>query len=503
MLHRVPVYVLLLLLAAASAEALPEASQRLQIADAVNSLYEANQGRDLWVREGQPTPAAQTALHVLAEARSHGLDDNLYGVDLLHFFYERLAQGSVEHIQDFELGLSMSLLRLIGDLRPAEFDSMPVDEWANAILNAIRAGQLEQFLDSFVPRDPQYRALRDALQTYELSAHSRPRVSIGEGEKLKLGDVGPRVGKLKARLLGSFYFSYGQNQRNTFDAMLERAVREYQEASGLAVDGIAGDSTVRHLDMSDDERIARIKLNLDRWRQLPVDLGRDHVLVNIPEYRLRYVHEREQSLSMRVVVGSKSNPTPELNDEIEYLVFNPYWYVPQSILRRELLPSVQKNSSYLSAHRYELLAGDRAIQPEEVNFGDVDFKRFPYRVRQKPGSHNALGTVKFLLPNPSNIYLHDSPAKSLFARSDRAFSHGCIRLENPDLLAQALLKEDEAWTESRISSTITRGERQQVNLDESVPVYLAYFTVRVLDNGDVAFFDDIYGRDSAPLEKHL
>lgn len=503
MLRRVPVYILLLLSTMASAEAMFEASQRPQIADAVNSLYEANQWEEIWVREGQPTPAAQTALRALAEARSHGLDDDLYGVDILHLFYESLAQGSTEHAQNFDLGLSMSLLRLIGDLRPAEFHTAPEEGLANTVLDAIHSGQLGQFLDGFLPRDPQYHALREALQVYELRAHSRPKVTIGDGPRLKIGDVGPRVARLRARLLGSFHFAYGEDQRMTFDALLERAVREYQEANGLTVDGIAGLSTVRHLDMSDDERIARIKLNLHRWRQLPVDLGRDHVLVNIPEYRLRYIRDREQSLSMRVVVGSKSSPTPELNDEIEYLVINPYWYVPRGILRRELLPTIQKNSNYLSENRFELLADDRAIQPEEVDFGDVDFSRFPYRVRQKPGSHNALGTIKFLLPNPSNIYLHDSPAKSLFARSDRAFSHGCIRLEHPDLLAQALLEKDTEWTESRISSTITRGERQQVNLDESVPVYLAYFTVRVRDDGDVAFFDDIYGRDSAHLKKYL
>lgn len=503
MLRRVPIYILLLLITTASAKALAGTSLRPQIADVVNSLYEANQWQELWVREGHPTPTAQTALRLLAEARTHGLDDELYGIDHLYLLDEKLAQGRVEHAQNFDLGLSMGLLRLIGDLRPAEFDAAPEDELATVVLDAIHSGQLEQFLEGFVPRDPQYQALREALQTYELGAYSHPRILIGDGPRLRIGDVGPRVARLKARLLGSFYFAYGEDQQKTFDVMLERAVKEYQEANGLAADGIAGHSTVRHLDMSDDERIARIKLNLHRWRQLPVDLGRDHVLVNIPEYRLRYIHDREQSLSMRVVVGSKSNPTPELNDEIEYLVINPYWYVPRSILRRELLPTIQKNTAYLSANRYELLAGDQAIQPEDVNFSDVDFSRFPYRVRQKPGSHNALGKIKFLLPNPSNIYLHDSPAKSLFARSDRAFSHGCIRLEHPDLLAQALLEEDAEWTESRISSTITRGERQQVNLDESVPVYLSYFTVRVLDNGDVAFFDDIYGRDSAGLEKYL
>jgi murein L,D-transpeptidase YcbB/YkuD len=279
MLHHALRCTLFLLLVTASAEALSEASLRPQIADSVSLLYEVNQGQDLWLRSGKPTPAARTALRILADARSHGLDDGLYGVDFLYLLYEELTQGNAEHMQDFELGLSISLLRLIGDLRPVEIDAVTEEERANALLGAVHSGQLERFLDGFVPRNPQYHALREALQTYEFHAHSRPRVAIGEGQKLKLGDVGPRVARLRARLLGSFYFAYGEEQRNTFDTMLERAVREYQEANGLAVDGIAGRGTVRHLDMSDDERIARIKLNLDRWRRLPVDLGRDHVLV--------------------------------------------------------------------------------------------------------------------------------------------------------------------------------------------------------------------------------
>lgn len=499
MLYRWLLCFSLLLFISTGAQASPASSVRPKIAETVNQLYQVNDGQELWVRSGQPTAAADTALRFLAEARSHGLDDKLYGVDLLYFLHEKLSEGRTLHAQNFELGLSMSLLRLVGDLQPAGLDPVKRNEQVNALLDAIASGQLEEFLDRFVPQDAQYHALREALRTHELTAHSHKRIVIGEGPGLQLGDVGPRVARLRERLLGSLHFAYGEVQRHTFDGVLERAVKEYQETNGLTVDGIAGYSTVRHLDMSDDERIARIKLNLDRWRQLPADLGRDHVLVNIPEYRLRYVHDRKQRLSMRVVVGSKSNPTPELNDEIEYLVFNPYWYVPQGILRRELLPTVKKDSSYLSANRFELLSDNRAFSPEEINFSNVDFSAFPYRIRQKPGSHNALGKVKFLLPNPSNIYLHDSPAKSLFARAGRAFSHGCIRLENPDLLAEVLLEYDPEWTKSRISSTISDGERYQVNLDSPVPVYLAYFTVRVLDDGRVAFFDDVYGRDAARL----
>jgi murein L,D-transpeptidase YcbB/YkuD len=500
-------YNLLLLFVTQSADALSEARLHPHVATLVNSLYEPSQEQELWVHLGKPTPAARTALRFLAEARSHGLDDDIYQVDLLHVLYARLIQGSAEYAGDFELGLSKSLLRLIGDMRPADFDGQPEEERANAlsiaVLDAVYADQLEQFFDRLVPRHPQYSALREALQTYEFRAQSNPRIAVGEGRNLSRGDVGPRVANLRAQILGSDDSAYGEYERSTFDEVLERAVRAYQDANGLASDGIVGRSTVRHLDMSDDERIARIKLNLDRWRRLPVDLGRNHVFVNIPEYRLRYVRGREQSFSMRIVVGSKSNPTPEINDEIEYLVFNPYWYVPQSIVREELLPTVRINSSYLSANRYELLVDGRAISPEDVDFLNVDFSRFPYGVRQKPGSHNALGAIKFLFPNRLNIYLHDSPAKNLYTQSKRAFSHGCIRLEYPDLLAQALLEKNTEWTESRINSTITRGARLQVNLAESVPIYLAYFTVRVLDNGDVAFFDDIYGRDFALLGQYL
>lgn len=503
MLHRAAGCILLLLFVTESAKALTEASLRPQIVKHVSSLYEANRGQQLWVRLGKPTPAARSALRILAEARSHGLDDEIYRVDLLHLLYARLTQGSGERALDFELGLSESLLRLIGDMRPADFDGLLEKEKANTLLDAVYADQLEQYFDHLVPRDPQYGALRDALRTYELRAQSSPRIAVGEGPNLSRGDVGPRVARLRARLLGSDDSANGKDERSTFDDDLERAVSVYQEANGLTSDGIVGRSTIRHLDMSDEERIARIKLNLDRWRRLPADLGRDHVLINIPEYRLRYFRDREQSLSMRIIVGTKSNPTPEFNDKIEYLVFNPYWYVPRSIVREELLPTVRKNSGYLSANRYELLADGRAISPEDIDVNNVDFSRSPYRVRQKPGSHNALGAIKFLFPNPLNIYLHDSPAKNLYARSRRAFSHGCIRLEYADLLAQALLKKNTEWPESRINSTIKRGARRQVNLDESVPIYLTYFTVRVLDNGDVAFFDDIYGRDTAPLAQSL
>ena len=500
-------FVVLLIFFAEATEARSGIRHSAPDATVVDSADEANQEQHFWVQEGKPTPRAQTALRILATAHSHGLDDQPYRVNFLHRQFATLAQGKATRWQDFELALTRGLVRFAHDMRPADFadlsDQERMDSLATPILDAAKAGELEQFFDRLAPRDPQYDALRKALRAYESLPRSSSRILVGEGPALSRGDVGPRVDRLRERLLGAADPAEGESEQNAFDQELEQAVKAYQNANGLASDGIVGPSTVRQLDMSDDERIALIKLNLDRWRHLPVDLGRDHVLVNIPEYRLRYVREREPSLSMRVVVGSRSNPTPEFSDEIEYLVFNPFWYVPRSIVRRELLPALQNNGSYLSANRYELLADGRAIAPEEVDFGNVDFSQFPYRIRQTPGSHNALGVVKFLFPNPRNIYLHDSPAKDLYARPKRAFSHGCIRVEEPDLLAQALLEKDAGWTESQIDSTISGGDRHQVNLDESVPIHLAYFTVRVLDNGDVAFFDDIYDRDFTRLGRYL
>ena len=473
----------------------------------VTLLYRANQGQNLWVRFGRPTPFARAALSVLSEAHSHGLDENDYQVDLLHVLHESLIQGAQEHAQAFELGLSKSLLQFVADMRPNDFGSLGKQARAEGlvmlVLDAVYADELEHLADRLTPRDPQYAALQAALGEYDARARYGRQVQIGSGPILKRGDFGPRVALLRMRLLGLADRAYGEYERSLFDEELESAVIAYQVLHGLDADGVVGPATVQHLDRTDDERRAIIRLNLERWRRLPLDLGREHVLVNIPEYRLRLVQGREERLSMRVVVGAKTNQTPEFSDEIEYLVFNPYWYVPRSIVREELIPAQSQSSDYLSRHGYELLDGDRVIDPASVDWTPEMLQRFPYKVRQKPGPGNALGGLKFVLPNSLDIYLHDSPQRHLYARSRRGFSHGCIRLEYPELLAQALLKERPEWSESSISSAIARGVRRQVNLSAPVPIYLTYLTVRVEDDGSVAFLDDVYGRDAARLARYL
>jgi murein L,D-transpeptidase YcbB/YkuD len=479
------------------------------ISPSLKALYLAHRGENLWVEGGRPRPIARAALEILAEAHTHGLRDADYRVDWLYAWHEGLSQGSPEWSDDFELALSAALMQFIADMRPAEFAGLSREERAPAlaqrVLDAVAADDLASLYASLAPRHEQYIRLQALLADYERLAAGPQGIAIGAGPKLERGEIGPRVARLRMRLLGSADTAYGESERSYFDAVLEAAVKHYQGLHGLDPDGVVGPQTQRHMDTSLEEKIALIKLNLARWRRLPVDLGRDYVLVNIPEYRLDMVRGRERNLSMRVVVGSKSNQTPEFNDEIEYLVFNPYWYVPNSIWVNELLPKALKNPSYLEANGYELLDAAGTVLPAAaVDWAQAAENRGKgMRVRQRPGANNSLGAVKFLFPNPLDIYLHDSPARGLYARNARAFSHGCIRLESPELLAQALLEAHAQWDGDAVRLAMSRGGQRQVNLAEPVPVYLAYLSVKVMDNGEAAFFEDVYGRDRPGLAQYL
>jgi murein L,D-transpeptidase YcbB/YkuD len=475
----------------------------------LQALYRAHRGENLWVESGRPRPIARAALEMLSQAHAHGLRAADYRVDLLYAWHEGLSQGAPEWSDDFELALSAALMQFVADMRPADFEGQSRETRAEAlaqrVLDAVAADDLGSLYASLAPRHEQYIRLQALLAEYERLAAGPQGISIGAGPKLERGASGPRVASLRMRLLGAADTAYGESERSYFDDVLEAAVKRYQGLHGLEADGVVGPQTQRHMDTSLEEKIALIKLNLARWRRLPVDLGRDYVLVNIPEYRLDMVRGREPNLSMRVVVGSKSNQTPEFNDAIEYLVFNPYWYVPNSIWVKELLPKAVKNPSYLEANGYELLDAAGTVLPAAaVDWAQAAANRGKgMRVRQRPGANNSLGAVKFLFPNPLDIYLHDSPARGLYAHTARAFSHGCIRLESPELLAQALLEAHADWDSDGVRSAMSRGRQRQVNLTEPVPVYLAYLSVKVMDDGQAAFFADVYGRDRRGLAQYM
>jgi murein L,D-transpeptidase YcbB/YkuD len=277
-----------------------------------------------------------------------------------------------------------------------------------------------------------------------------------------------------------------------------RALRNLLAEYRSAKPGVASSSDDRR-----DERIRQIALNLERWRWVPRTRGARHIVVNIPAFRLDGWEDNRSVLSMRVVVGKKDTRTPIFNDEMTHLVFSPYWNVPPTIAVEETLPSIMRDPSFLARTNMEVLDGRGRI----VDPSDIDPERpEAYRFRQRPGSDNSLGLVKFMFPNEYNVYLHDTPADSLFARASRSFSHGCVRVEDPQALAEYVLKDQPEWTRERIVEAMHAGDERTVTLRQSIPVYIGYWTVDVAPDGRIEFKPDVYGldaRQSAALTARL
>jgi murein L,D-transpeptidase YcbB/YkuD len=292
-----------------------------------------------------------------------------------------------------------------------------------------------------------------------------------------------------------------------YSGSLVTAVRRFQGRHGLEPDGRIGKGTLAQLNTPLSFRVRQLELALERWRRMPPsDPSRPAVVLNLPEFRLRAFDPGHQpALEMKIVIGrARKLRTPLLSSEVETVIFRPYWNVPLSIQRNELVGDIQRDPSYISKNDFELLTSQDAVVAEDTNSHMMlqQLRSGKLRLRQRPGPKNALGLVKFVFPNEYDVYMHDTPAKSLFARARRDFSHGCIRLEKAEDLAEWALRMESGWPRDRIEAAMQGTETFSVKLKHPIPVATMYVTAVVLDNGEVHFFEDIYGEDAA-LEKEL
>jgi murein L,D-transpeptidase YcbB/YkuD len=277
-----------------------------------------------------------------------------------------------------------------------------------------------------------------------------------------------------------------------YDSSLQEAVKAFQRRHGLADDGAIGREVVAALNVPVDHRVAQIRMNMERWRWLPRELGNRYILVNIPEMRLDVYEGEQVPLSMRVVVGKEDTQTPIFNDEMTHVVFSPYWNVPPTIAQNETLPSVMGDPEFLERNNMEVVdASGNRVDPASIDLANPS----GYRFRQRPGATNSLGLVKFMFPNQFNVYLHDTPADSLFDRAVRSFSHGCVRVAEPLALAEYVLRDQREWHRARIEEAMHAGEEKHVKLNTPIPVYMGYWTARVRPDGMVQFRNDVYGID--------
>ncbi len=336
--------------------------------------------------------------------------------------------------------------------------------------------------NSSLPEEPvyrQYELLREYLRKYKLldAEGNWPQI-ITDKKSFKTDDSSLVLSQIKRRLFKVGDYK-GDTSNASFDNGLTLAVKRFQQRNGIDDNGILNKETIAELNIPLKTRIKQILVNMERSRWLPVALKGDYLAVNIPEYKLHVYRADSLLWSCNAVVGQTVHPTTQFYGEIKYVVFSPYWNIPPGILRNEVLPGMRKNANYLASHNMEITGYSGGLPV----------------VRQKPGPSNALGRVKFLFPNSYNIYLHDTPSKSLFNETARAFSHGCIRIEEPAKLAAFLLENTEKWDTASIDAAMHSGNERYVTIKKKVPVFIAYFTSFIDRNGRLNFRKDIYNLD--------
>lgn len=409
-----------------------------------------------------------------------------------------------------DLLLSDVFFTLVGQLRPPlrhpQIDGdtgsiePPPDDRVQRLQWALATDNLEAAWRSLVPTQPAYSRLRQALGRYRAIAANGGWPMLGDGPTLRLGDRGQRVVLLRSRLEITGDLRPGSSTSSAlFGNTLEQAVRVFQRRHGLIADGIVDTKTRLALDVPARQRVHQLAMNMARWRQLPHDLGERHIRVNIPAFTLTVIEDGQMIMQMRIIVGKPSQPTPVFSHTVRYLMLNPYWNVPQSIATQEILPQVQQDRRYLDTHHMDVLNswGDDAaeVEPSSIDWRTLQPHTFPYRFRQKPGPGNTLGQIKFMFPNKFNVYLHDTADKSLFTRSTRAFSHGCVRVARPVELAWYLLQNQPNWSFQRLLDTLKQSTPYAVRLPEPLPIHLVYETAWVEADGTVQFRNDLYGYD--------
>jgi L,D-transpeptidase YcbB len=477
-----------------------------------------------WVKEMQPTDQARQAIAVLQQADQKGLSAEDYDGprwnDRLAKFGPAASQLSEADATRFDLALTVCVMRYISDLHigkvnPKHFDfgldieakkyNLP-DFLENDVVGA---PDVSAVLAQVEPRYPGYRRTIQALQTYlQLEKEPAPSPLPAVKKTIAPGDTYTGTPQLTTflRLVGDLPADANVPADATvYQGPLVDAVKNFQRRFGRTPDGKITSQTIADINVPLTARVRQMQLTLERWRWLPVSYQHSPIVANIPEFRLRAYDENfKVMLSMNVVVGKTGHDTPIFSDTMEYVVFRPYWNVPYSIARAEFLPRIAKDPDYLAKKGFEIVDA----RQEVINSGTVTPEQLEQLragklfIRQTPGPKNSLGLVKFIFPNNYSIYFHDTPEQVFFSKSRRDFSHGCIRLEKPADLAAWVLRNNPGWDAERIHAAMNGTTTEQVNLVKPIPVLIVYATAIVPENGQVNFYDDIYGHDAA-LEKVL
>lgn len=469
----------------------------------------------LWVDDSGLTDRAESIIEEIGRADEFGLHAAEYELPRPgDFSFD--ANTSIDWLADAEVKISLAVLQYAQDARgsrikPARLTrnldpTLALPDPLEVLVTMASRADPVGYLRSFQPNHPQFEALRRELLKIRSEAEtSKPSITIPDGPVLRKGVEHPHVALLRKRL----ELSSDEAKDSLYDDLLDEAVRTFQTAYGGVPDGLVGASTRRALNQQNQSQRSRtterlILINMERWRWLAHDLGPFYVSVNVPEFMARVIKEGMVIHTTRVVVGKPDSQTPIFSDEMQEVVFGPYWNVPTSIKIEEIRPYLREeapwffgvagwNTSVFRRHGLRIRYGGREVDPGAIDWNHVDIRNL--EIFQPPGPDNVLGKVKFVFPNKHDVYMHDTTQKELFAKPVRAESHGCVRVQNPDELAAILLDYDQGWSGARVESAIQNGYDQHVALSRKIPVHITYFTLWVNDDGSMSKFYDLYGHD--------
>lgn len=517
---------------------LPSRSTQRQRWQLVVQFYRRRNYDPAWSDGTVPSPDAAELVQAVKTAAQHGLDPEDYGVTEMAAHLARNAETTDTAVA-IDLPLTLLFFNFAGDLLnghaagpgafpPKDFPPKDID-LVNLLEGALADHRIADALRQVTPQHTAYAKLQAALTTYRALADKGGWPSIADGPTLRPRDTGPRVAALRARLIATGELEPAPVRQVTkkdkrrpppppgYDSKVAEAVRRFQKRHGLPPDGNVGAQTLAALNVPIRDRIQQLELTLERWRWLPRQLGHRYIWVNIPSYELRVIESDAgaaengtdghgtTAVRLKAIVGDNDHPTPSLGASMTHLVLNPYWNIPQSIALNEIIPAAASDPSYLQKKNIKVLRGSgpdrREIDPRRIKWsrlsGNPDF-----RFRQEPGPQNSLGRIKFVFPNPFGVYLHDTPGRHLFGKQRRLFSHGCIRIEHANDLANYLLEDSGRWHKEQIEEALATQRMKTIVLPQPIPVYLTYFTAWVDEDGELQFRDDVYGEDPT-LEEAL
>lgn len=477
-------------------------------------FYIANEFQPSWIRNPDSLNLVTEMIKFIQDIEFHGLQPQDYHYDSLIHYY-KLIQTDSTHLLDphflatFDMWLSDAFFMVSSHLYNGKVNPELLEaEWGiqrnkpESKLNEklqllIETGNVGNFMTRFYPPHPGYVKMVEHARTLSSKIDQDFRVEIPQSSitvHILEDTLYNEQINAKLKFLGfsdSDTLNYNDSLTDLF-----KSIKRLQYHHGFNQDGAIGKNTYHVLNLSMEKRLKKLYVNMERLRWLSDSLERQYIIVNIADFTLDYIRDKDTLLHMRTVVGKEFRQTPVFNAKMSYLVFSPTWTVPPGILRNDVLPAVAKNVGYLASKNMDVLdASGNIVDPQTIDWNRARKGSFSYRIRQRPGPQNSLGKVKFMFPNKHSVYLHDTPSRDLFAKDGRTFSSGCIRIEKPFDLARLLLEGQEKWNDEAILQAMTSNKEQSVILKEKVGVYIYYLTAWGMENGEIHFRNDIYNRD--------